>query len=75
MAVIRSILSCLAVAAVFLLFPALSNAQIERCPYIENPAHREPLSKQVKERMIELCIEDTKKNNAFLQKHVQMRKR
>lgn len=41
-------------------FPAA--AQIERCPYIENPAHREPLSKQVKERMIELCIEDTKKD-------------
>lgn len=37
-------------------------AQTERCPYIENPAHREPLSPQVKERMIELCIQDTKKD-------------
>lgn len=38
------------------------SGQIEQCPYIENPAHREPLSKHVKERMIELCIEENKKD-------------
>ncbi|HUF05085.1 MAG TPA: hypothetical protein VMM38_13040 [Aridibacter sp.] len=37
-------------------------AQTERCPYIDNPAHRETLSPHVKERMIELCIRDTKKD-------------
>lgn len=49
--------------AVFVGFLALPvSAQIEQCPYIENPAHREPISPQVKERMIELCIEDNKKD-------------
>ncbi len=42
--------------------PVCIYSQIERCPYIENPAHREPLSKQMKERMVELCIEETKKD-------------
>ena len=36
-------------------------AQIEQCPYIDNPGRREPLSDHIKERMIELCIEDNKK--------------
>ena len=49
-------------AAVILAIPAVAFAQIEECPYIENPAHREPLSKQMKERMIELCIEEKKKD-------------
>lgn len=44
------------------LFASIAVAQTERCPYIENPAHREPLSPHVKERMIELCIQDTKKD-------------
>ncbi|MCO6510790.1 MAG: hypothetical protein J5I65_08350 [Aridibacter famidurans] len=52
-----------ALPALFIaLFTSVAFAQIERCPYIENPAHREPLSPHVKERMIELCIRDTKKD-------------
>jgi len=48
-------------AFVFVVLAIPVAAQVERCPYIENPPHREPLSNHVKERMIELCIEDNKK--------------
>lgn len=62
----RSLKSVLSVTASFglllVVFAASVSGQTERCPYIENPAHREPLSKQMKERMIELCIQDTKKD-------------
>jgi leucyl aminopeptidase (aminopeptidase T) len=56
------ILGIILPAAFLLAFPVCVFSQIEQCPYIENPAHREPLSKQMKERMIELCIEETKKD-------------
>lgn len=48
-------------AAVIFALAASSMAQIERCPYIVNPAHREPISDHLKERMIELCIADNKR--------------
>lgn len=44
-----------------LAFAATTLAQVERCPYIVNPAHREPISDHLKERMIELCIADNKR--------------
>jgi leucyl aminopeptidase (aminopeptidase T) len=49
-------------AAFVLAVPLCVYSQTEQCPYIDNPAHREPLSKQMKERMIELCIEENKKD-------------
>jgi ATP-dependent Lon protease len=50
------------IAAFVAALPICVYSQIEQCPYIDNPAHREPLSKQMKERMIELCIEENKKD-------------
>lgn len=52
----------IAIAGLILFSAVAGFGQTEQCPYIENPAHREPLSPQLKERMIELCIEDNKKD-------------
>lgn len=58
----RKVLTIALSAVLTALFSISASAQVEQCPYIENPAHRDPISPQVKERMIELCIEDNKRD-------------
>ena len=63
MRIIRAMVIGIFAALGFLVAGAVTvPAQVENCPYVQNPPFRRPLSPHIKQRMIELCIEDNKKD-------------